>query len=75
MCADSAGASATQAEKEEVDSRSIYVGNVRVLLSFALLNLVIFNELVFYHVNTCYSDLLSRCAIPFCMLYLLCFGW
>nr|KYP60747.1 Polyadenylate-binding protein 2 [Cajanus cajan] len=27
---DSSGTSATQAEKEEVDSRSIYVGNVRV---------------------------------------------
>lgn len=29
MHEDSSGASATQAEKEEVDSRSIYVGNVR----------------------------------------------
>lgn len=30
MYEDSSGSSATQAEKEEVDSRSIYVGNVRV---------------------------------------------
>lgn len=29
MYEDSSSASATQAEKEEVDSRSIYVGNVR----------------------------------------------
>lgn len=29
MYEDSSGASATQAEKEEVDSRSKYVGNVR----------------------------------------------
>ena len=34
MCEDSPGASATQAEKEEVDSRSIYVGNVRVCYPF-----------------------------------------
>jgi hypothetical protein len=34
MCEDSPGASATQAEKEEVDSRSIYVGNVRVYYPF-----------------------------------------
>lgn len=30
MYEDSSGGSATQAEKEEVDARSIYVGNVRV---------------------------------------------
>lgn len=31
MYKDSSGSSATQAEKEEVDSRSIYVGNVRFI--------------------------------------------
>ena len=31
VCEDSSSTSATQAEKEEVDSRSIYVGNVRLL--------------------------------------------
>lgn len=34
---DSSGASATQAEKEEVDSRSIYVGNVRFINPFQFL--------------------------------------
>ena len=34
MYEDSSGASATQAEKEEVDSRSIYVGNVRFYNNF-----------------------------------------
>lgn len=32
MFIESSGPSATQAEKEEVDSRSIYVGNVRFLV-------------------------------------------
>ena len=30
MCKDSSSAAPTQAEKEEIDSRSIYVGNVSV---------------------------------------------
>lgn len=34
---DSTGASASQAEKEEVDSRSIYVGNVRFTNPFTCL--------------------------------------
>lgn len=34
---DSSGTSATQAEKEEVDSRSIYVGNVRFYDPLSLL--------------------------------------
>ena len=39
MYEDSSGTSATQAEKEEVDSRSIYVGNVRFYNRFLVTEL------------------------------------
>lgn len=42
MFEDSSSTSATQAEKEEVDARSIYVGNVRVLTLFLVVILFLF---------------------------------
>lgn len=39
LCVDASGGSASQAEKEEADARSIYVGNVR-FTSFILFHFI-----------------------------------
>lgn len=62
MYEDSSGSSATQAEKEEVDSRSIYVGNVRAQNLFPC-----FRSYMIYHV----FNLLLLASYKFELSYLL----